>query len=98
MERAFGVLKSKWAIIRLPARAKSVNRCKDIMYGCTILHNMILKDQDDAICPEHNPDLPTEVEVDEDLILELRNPVVHSELRIDIVNHIEHAYIPTLYN
>lgn len=67
--------------------------CKDIMYACIILHNIILKDQGDVICLEHDPDLPTEVEVDEKSNFGSTNPRVHIELRMTFVNHTDHAPI-----
>ena len=45
MERAFGVLQSRFSIVRRPARLwkrKSVGR---IMLACVILHNMIVEDE-----------------------------------------------------
>ncbi|KAI3708990.1 hypothetical protein L2E82_38644 [Cichorium intybus] len=96
VERAFGVLKAKWAIIRQPARSVDVDRCKDIMYACLILHNMIIQDEGRAICPVHVPDSPNEQEVSPDLILEIRNQGIHQKLLADLVDHIEHTYIATL--
>nr|GEV46762.1 hypothetical protein [Tanacetum cinerariifolium] len=43
VERAFGVLKKKWAIIRTPARSRSLKKIMHLMYTCIILHNMIRK-------------------------------------------------------
>ncbi|KAI3497107.1 hypothetical protein L1887_39491 [Cichorium endivia] len=96
VERAFGVLKAKWAIIRQPARSVEVDRCKDIMYACLILHNMIIQDEGRAICPVHVPDSPNEQEVSPDMILEIRNQGIHQKLLADLVDHIEHTYIATL--
>ncbi|GJV22425.1 ALP1-like protein [Tanacetum coccineum] len=51
VERAFGVLKSKWKIIKQPARWMTLTKIKDIMYTCVILHNMIIKYNEQTISP-----------------------------------------------
>ncbi|GJU49545.1 gypsy type transposase [Tanacetum coccineum] len=62
VERTFGVLKKRWAILATPARAYIKEKLANIMYTCIILHNMIIKDRKEAICPqwypeeEHKPD------------------------------------------
>ncbi|GJR86504.1 ALP1-like protein [Tanacetum coccineum] len=52
VERAFGVLKQKWKLIKYPARGMSRSRLSDVMYTCIILHNMIIHDNGEAISPE----------------------------------------------
>ncbi|GJW63732.1 ALP1-like protein [Tanacetum coccineum] len=52
VERAFGVLKQKWKIIKYPARGMTRSGLSDIMYTCLILHNMIIHDNGNAISPE----------------------------------------------
>ncbi|XP_075508196.1 uncharacterized protein LOC142545112 [Primulina tabacum] len=47
VERAFGVLQSKWVIITGPARVWSKRVLHDIMTTCIIMHNMIIKDERD---------------------------------------------------
>ena len=49
VERAFGVLQSRWAIVRGPARFWYQKNLKDIMYTCIILHNMIVEDESENI-------------------------------------------------
>nr|GEV53129.1 protein ALP1-like [Tanacetum cinerariifolium] len=62
VERAFGVLKKKWAILASPARTYIKEKLANIMYTCIILHNMIIKDRKKAISlkwypeKEHQPD------------------------------------------
>ncbi|GJX45710.1 putative nuclease HARBI1 isoform X2 [Tanacetum coccineum] len=56
MERAFGVLKKKWSIVRTPARSRSLKRITHLMYTCIILHNMIRKEKGNAISPDFYPD------------------------------------------
>lgn len=45
VERDFGMLQSRFAIIREPTRGWQVNIVKDIIYACIILHNMIVEDE-----------------------------------------------------
>ncbi|XP_024172266.1 uncharacterized protein LOC112178342 [Rosa chinensis] len=45
VERAFGVLQARWAIIRQPARGWSLENLSNIMLACIILHNMIVEDK-----------------------------------------------------
>ncbi|GJY67992.1 gag-pol polyprotein [Tanacetum coccineum] len=56
VERAFGVLKQKWKIIKYPARGMTRSGLSDIMYTCLILHNMIIHDNGNAISPEFFPE------------------------------------------
>ncbi|XP_058783310.1 uncharacterized protein LOC131657986 [Vicia villosa] len=45
VERAFGVLQSRFAIIRGSARAWHMESLKHTIYACIILHNMIVEDE-----------------------------------------------------
>ena len=45
IERAFGVLQSRFAIICNPARSWHLDSLKRIMDTCIILHNMIVEDE-----------------------------------------------------
>ena len=45
VERAFGVLQARFAIVRGPARFFHLEMLKDIMMACIILHNMIVEDE-----------------------------------------------------
>ncbi|XP_057803396.1 uncharacterized protein LOC131018701 [Salvia miltiorrhiza] len=45
VERAFGVLQARWAMIRGPSRLWYKENITDIMYACIILHNMIIEDE-----------------------------------------------------
>jgi hypothetical protein len=50
VECAFGVLESRWAIIRHPTRAWSIEVMWEVMTVCVIMHNMIVEDgRDDGI-------------------------------------------------
>ena len=48
IERAFGVLQARFAIVRGPARLWRTKALDYIMKACIILHNMIIEDERDA--------------------------------------------------
>ncbi|XP_076934157.1 uncharacterized protein LOC143600315, partial [Bidens hawaiensis] len=58
IERAFGVLKKHWSIIRQPASLLQIDKLRNIMYTCIILHNMILEDSGRAVCQGEYNDEP----------------------------------------
>lgn len=45
VERAFGVLQSRFNIVRRPARSWNMKILRKIMTACVILHNMIVEDE-----------------------------------------------------
>ncbi|XP_024199769.1 uncharacterized protein LOC112202964 [Rosa chinensis] len=45
VERAFGVLQARWAIIRQPTRGWSLKNLSSLILACIILHNMIIEDE-----------------------------------------------------
>lgn len=47
VERAFGVLQQRFAIIRGPSRMFKVKELTNMMKACVILHNMIIEDERD---------------------------------------------------
>ena len=49
VERCFGVLQTKLAIVQNPARHWSLEFINDIMHTCCILHNMIVEDEQDVL-------------------------------------------------
>ncbi|XP_024190477.1 uncharacterized protein LOC112194475 [Rosa chinensis] len=59
VERAFGILQARYAIVRQPARGWDNDSLSTIMLACIILHNMIVKDErDDYYNDESDDDEP----------------------------------------
>ncbi|KAJ9560123.1 hypothetical protein OSB04_005283 [Centaurea solstitialis] len=60
IERAFGILRKRWNIIKQPSRFMEIPTMRKVMYACIILHNMILENKNEAICvvPNDIPDPP----------------------------------------
>ncbi|XP_019172075.1 PREDICTED: putative nuclease HARBI1 [Ipomoea nil] len=54
IERAFGVLKARFAIISNPARMGSKETLGQIMRACIIIHNMIVEDERDSYAIDSN--------------------------------------------
>ncbi|GKC61834.1 ALP1-like protein [Tanacetum coccineum] len=95
VERAFGVLKQKWKIIKYPARGLTQSRLSDIMYTCIILHNMIIHDNGNAISldffPEeqHRDDDPVRTHQESmQVTQEIIDRTAHLSLKADLVEHL----------
>ncbi|XP_010693562.2 uncharacterized protein LOC104906494 [Beta vulgaris subsp. vulgaris] len=55
VERAFGVLQARFAIIRQPALAWSIDLLWKIIMTCIIMHNMIVEDERDTYANYQDP-------------------------------------------
>ncbi|KAJ9550669.1 hypothetical protein OSB04_014714 [Centaurea solstitialis] len=98
VERAFGVLQSRWAIIRGPARVWQIKIMSDIIYACIILHNMIIENEGISATnwsDDHgNPPIPVsqgsiqQFQQYLQMNAEIRDRSVHHQLRADFVEHI----------
>jgi hypothetical protein len=98
VERAFGVLQSRFAIVRGPARFWDEETLGDIMKACVIMHNMIVKDEEEIDPDErfqdggqnvqpshdHHQDLDEFIEVHR----KIRDKETHHQLQEDLVEHI----------
>jgi hypothetical protein len=96
IERAFGVLQARFAIVRGPARFWDKKTLVDIMKCCVILHNMILEDErglnlpcfydnvGTRVQPERNP---SRVEAFLQAHREIEDAATHGRLRDDLVEH-----------
>ncbi|XP_073138378.1 uncharacterized protein [Henckelia pumila] len=63
VERAFGVLQARWAIIRGPARSYYKNNLWNIMNTCIILHNKIIEDEGDEYVNWSDEDTPPPAQI-----------------------------------
>ncbi|WCJ43390.1 hypothetical protein M5689_024132 [Euphorbia peplus] len=101
VERAFGVLQSRFNIIRGPVRFWDQDKLHDIMDTCIILHNMIVEaerggyqrdyPQEEPSVPDDFAALPGPPNTVQDRIeadLRIRNRVNHHILRDDLVEHV----------
>ncbi|XP_024318825.1 uncharacterized protein LOC100826180 isoform X2 [Brachypodium distachyon] len=103
VERAFGVLQARFAIVRGPARMWDEEVLHDIITACVIMHNMIVEDERDEGPQDYNYDnmgekiIPSHAQTAEfsDFIqnhLDIRNAQVHSQLKDDLVEHLWQIY------
>jgi hypothetical protein len=101
VERAFGVLQARFAIVRGPARFFTLKRSKDIMMACVILHNMIIEDErnnngaEDFEYEQFNEPLESVTPGPTNDFSEfirrhhgIRDRETHSQLQLDLVEHL----------
>nr|GEU69607.1 protein ALP1-like [Tanacetum cinerariifolium] len=95
VERAFGVLKKKWKLIKHPTREMSQRRLLNVMYACIILHNMMIQENEIAICStffrEEHPLDDDSVRTHQESIQvtqEIINRTTHLSLKSELVEHI----------
>ena len=98
VERAFGVLQSRFAIVAGPARLWRKEILHDIMTSCIIMHNMIVEDERDInIVIEERLNSPNvEVEMMNDGGIErflaqhkrIRDKDAHFELLDALIDHL----------
>lgn len=96
IERAFGVLQTRFAVIRGPAYGWHRDRINDIMTTCIILHNMIVEDEQNnayntdflnigqlAVPYQNNPDREAFVAAHR----RLHDQTTHFQLQRDLIEH-----------
>lgn len=100
VERAFGVLQARFAIIKGPARFWQQEDLYFIMMACIILHNMIIEDERDLRNPDYMydngpaPVIPVSREPTADFASfvtryrNIRDSEKHYELRNDLIEHL----------
>ncbi|XP_020195431.1 uncharacterized protein [Aegilops tauschii subsp. strangulata] len=99
VERAFGVLQSRWGIVRSPALSWDETKLWEVMTACVIMHNMIVKDERDEsifdqgfdyqgenVEPLHQE--PATFEQFVQFHRELRDWHTHLDLQNDLVEHV----------
>ncbi|XP_033143046.1 uncharacterized protein LOC117132543 [Brassica rapa] len=103
VERAFGVLQARFAVIKNPSSLWKKSKIANIMRACIILHNMIVEDerrtddqdetfqdQDVSFCVK----MPTEIFSSLDRRARVRDRPVHQQLKHDLIEHIWDKFGP----
>ncbi|KAJ9567291.1 hypothetical protein OSB04_003257 [Centaurea solstitialis] len=87
IERAFAMLKSKWHIVKYPARAWTKKKLRYTMYTCIILHNMIHEDEGFANYPFDESWVTTD-DIEVDISEEERAQNVNEVKNIKVQNNV----------
>ncbi|XP_071719261.1 uncharacterized protein [Rutidosis leptorrhynchoides] len=99
VERTFGVLQGRFAILKTPTRVMNVNKIRRIMYSCIVMHNMIQEHNGFALStweqvwldkPKNMPrsNIRRRVKDRKSQENEIRDRNVHDQLREDLTAHI----------
>ncbi|XP_066308259.1 protein ALP1-like [Miscanthus floridulus] len=108
VERAFGVLQSRFAIVRGPARFWDIETLALIMRACVIMHNMIVEDEGFVVDPNERFDYGGENvqpahgrgtrTLDEYIEAQrmIRNKETHVQMKEDLIEHLWNHH-PDLY-
>ncbi|XP_076938343.1 uncharacterized protein LOC143606460 [Bidens hawaiensis] len=93
IERAFGVLKKRWAMLANPIRFWTREKITEVVITCIILHNMILEDEGQAICQNYQGDIPRQEstitnEQRLDNINIIKSGELHGNVRHELVEHL----------
>ncbi|XP_056849929.1 uncharacterized protein LOC108840392 isoform X1 [Raphanus sativus] len=101
VERAFGVLQARFAIVKNPVLFWDRVKIGKIMRACIILHNMIVQDERDGYTPQddsewrerEDPDdtfstAPSTVGTMINVEITIRDRQLHQRLKDDLVQHI----------
>nr|XP_034569802.1 protein ALP1-like [Setaria viridis] len=97
IDNTFGVLQSRWAIVRGPAYGWNREQIRDIMTACIIMHNMIIEDEG-KLAENTNydnvgvPATPYQTITQERVEYinkhhKLKNTAIHSQLQMDLIEH-----------
>jgi hypothetical protein len=98
VERAFGVLQSRWAIVCHPTKQWSVQQTWEVMTACVIMHNIIVEEERDDTVYDQGWNFQGELVAPnpgpvsfQDFLHahhETRDRATHHVLHEDLVNHI----------
>jgi hypothetical protein len=107
VEQAFGVLQSRFAIVRGPTRLWDEYTLSNIMVPCIIMHSTIIEDEGRVDPNERFENGEVNVEPSHEMIAEfdaflenhmkIRNQETHFQLREDLVEHLWQHH-PDLYS
>ncbi|XP_023730732.1 uncharacterized protein LOC111878468 [Lactuca sativa] len=93
VERAFGVLKSKWHIVEHAARPYELDTLRYIMYACIVMHNMVVEDKGRNIAT-YSPTEPRHVQFQPGTseylhrVVDIQDQRKHKQLREDLADYI----------
>jgi hypothetical protein len=101
VERAFGVLQSRFAIVSRPARGWKHHNLRNIMKACVILHNMIVEDERDTYLDYQYDSSPTAIVTPVEVLRTdtisfsdfidnyhmMKDTAAHIQLRNDLILH-----------
>ncbi|XP_020270507.1 uncharacterized protein LOC109845647 [Asparagus officinalis] len=107
VERAFGVLQARFAIVRQPARMWDLDVLGKIMRACIILHNMIVEDERDTYSrnwenidfePSNNASSSASFNVQTDVLPEFQVHVQHrseadNQTRVELRDKTQHIQL-----
>ncbi|XP_076881689.1 uncharacterized protein LOC143529891 [Bidens hawaiensis] len=93
IERAFGFLKNRWAMLANPIRFWTRKKITEVVITCIILHNMILEDEGKAICQNYQGDIPRQestVTNEQRLanINIIKSRELHGNVRHELIEHL----------
>ncbi|XP_057784812.1 protein ALP1-like [Salvia miltiorrhiza] len=102
IERAFGVLQARWAIVKGPSRLWSKEAMSDIMFTCIILHNMIIEDEGEhatqweedadeassSVASQPRAGAPSDFRAFVARQASMRDAEMHARLTLDLKEHI----------
>jgi hypothetical protein len=99
VERAFGVLQSRFAIVRGPAKGWKRKEIGDVMKACVIMHNMIVEEERETgrqnrsyeamgervtVSRTHAEQLSYFIQMTH----QIRNKAEHNQLQLDLIEHV----------
>lgn len=93
VERAFGVLKAKWHIVKNAARPYELENLRSIMYACIIMHNMVVEEKGRNIAT-YIPSEPAHMQFPPGSaqflhrVVDINDGTKHDRLQEDLADHI----------